>query len=79
MRDRVLAIRRVTSTSKGGRVTLYGPQWLYAYRKDYRQPDKADEIKRVRDDEANRLARVADAFITARIKACQGVETRSLT
>ncbi len=45
------------STSRGGRGILRGPKHLYAYRKDYRQPDKAAEVVRLSQDELDDLAR----------------------
>jgi hypothetical protein len=40
------------------KVVMAGPRYMYAYRKDYRQPDKADELTRTPGQEKDAL--VAD-------------------
>ena len=65
---------RVTSTSKGVRVALTGPKYLFAYRKDYQQADKAAEITATTDAEAQALSEKLDASMTRRLAAVQTAE-----
>lgn len=52
-------IRDVRSDSKGARIRLHGPTHLFAFRKDFGQPDKAKELGTIsRKDE-----RVLTAFM----------------
>jgi hypothetical protein len=59
MRDRVLsrANQDVRETSKGVRIHIHGPLYLYAYRKDYKQPDKAAELVAVSNRDRELMAR----------------------
>lgn len=63
MKHQVMRARELQTTSRGGKVILYGPTYLYAYRKDYSQPDKAAEIAAVSEADARALAAVIDKFI----------------
>lgn len=58
MRDQVRRMARVTSTPKGVRVTMTGPRYLYMYRKDLNQPDKAKELTATTADEEQELSRI---------------------
>lgn len=44
----------------GVRVVMKGPKYLYMYRKDYRQPDKAAEVRAVTADEVQELSRLLE-------------------
>lgn len=59
-----------TSGTRGGaaRIVLRGPRYLYAYRKDLKQPDKAAELKAVSYRDARDLARVLDERLTAELE-----------
>lgn len=58
MKREVLGRRVITGTSKTARVKLKGPKYLFQYRKDLRQPDKAAELTTVTRGEEAVLARV---------------------
>lgn len=49
MRDKVLSQTNqdIRNTAKGVKIVLHGPLHLYAFRKDYDQPDKAAELTAV--------------------------------
>lgn len=63
MKHAVMRARELSATSKGGKVVLYGPTHLYAFRKDYKQPDKAAEISAISEADARELAAVIDRYI----------------
>ena len=60
MKRQVLRRAGITSTSKGVRVALRGPRYLYQYRRDYRQPDKAAELTATAAAEEESLSRILD-------------------
>lgn len=61
----VLRTLDVRSDQKGARVVLHGPRYLYAYRKDYKQADKAYELSTISRGDAEAIARVLDQNIEA--------------
>jgi len=65
MKRKVMRVRdvRVLQSGKAAKVVLWGPAHLYAYRKDYGQPDKAEELRRISARDAQELARVMDETI----------------
>ena len=76
MQRDVTRMARITSTARGARVAMSGPRYLYAYRKDYNQPDKAAEIIAVTAQEANHLAEEMDRLMTERLN--KNAETRTV-
>jgi len=66
---------RVSSTSRSVSVRMTGPRYLYMYRKDYRQPDKAAELIATSADEREFLARLLDRRITRRMNDITAAET----
>jgi len=64
---RVRDIRTVGDNSRrrgAAKVVLHGPSYLYAYRKDANQPNKARELQAVSRGDARRIARVMDEVLT---------------
>lgn len=53
----------VRSDSKGARIVIHGPRYLFAYRKNIRQPDKAEELRRVSEADAAAVARVINQVV----------------
>ena len=76
MKRQVTRMARITSTSKGARVAMTGPRYLYMYRKDLNQPDKAAELTFVTNEEINKLAQILDRRMTTRIAGVKTFETR---
>lgn len=62
----------VRASSSGARVVLHGPQYLYQYRKDLSQPDKARELTAISPRDAGQLAYRLDAFIQEGIDRADG-------
>lgn len=60
-------IRDVRSDSKGARIVLHGPRYLWAYRKDLNQPDKAAELQAISQRDAEAIAAVMDRFLSAEL------------
>lgn len=59
----VMRVRDVKATGEGARggqarITLHGPRYLYQYRKDLTQPDKAAELAAVSPADADHLNKV---------------------
>ena len=79
MKRQATRMAKITSTSKGARVTMSGPRYLYMYRKDYKQPDKAAELTFITNEEVNLLAQILDKKITARLNSIKTFETRRST
>lgn len=73
----VTRMARISSTSKGVRVNMTGPRYLYQYRKDFNQPDKAAELTAVTETETETMAKLLDRRITRRLNANQTQRTRS--
>ena len=63
LKKEVMRIQDIRPTSKGVTVVLHGPTYLYAYRKDLNQPDKAAELSAVSKREEQLLARELDRAI----------------
>jgi len=61
----VLGHQDIAATAIKSTVRMFGPTYLYAYRKDYKQPDKAAEITAVAADEIAQLEETADRVYTA--------------
>lgn len=70
LKRQVIRIRdvRVTGDSSkrqgAARVVLRGPRYLYAYRKDLKQPDKAAELQAISSADASLIAARMDKVIT---------------
>ena len=54
---------RTTGTSRRVSVRMRGPRYLYQYRKDYRQPDKAAELTTTDDRDIAILERIITDFL----------------
>jgi len=67
---------KLSSTSKGARVGLTGPRYLYAYRKDFAQPDKAKELTAITPGEVRELAQLLDTLVTTRLNTNRETRTR---
>lgn len=67
MRDEVLRKdnQDVRDTSTGVKIHIHGPQHLYAYRKDYDQPDKAAELIAVSERDRELLSRFMQKHLTS--------------
>lgn len=61
---RLEASARIRSSSKGSKVTMLGPKHFYQYRKDLGQPDKAAEVRKISQADADFLTAAADEYIT---------------
>ena len=77
LKRQVLRMARVTATSKRARVVLSGPRYLYAYRKDYSQPDKAAELTATTKTEADQMARDVDSELQNQLALMRTTETRT--
>jgi len=69
---------RPTATAKGARGRMKGPHYLYAYRKNFKQPDKADEMTRTTRHEVLTLARSLDRGTTHRLNNVKTKETKTI-
>lgn len=58
------SMARISESSKGVDVRMTGPRHFYAFRKDYRQADKAAEVTRVSTDEIDQMNRIVDDTLT---------------
>lgn len=65
-------IRDVRANAKGARVVIHGPKYLYAYRKDFKQPDKARELQAVSERDARALAEVLDRSLERSLGRARG-------
>lgn len=75
MRAQAMHIRDVRPTGGSGtgsvgrvKIVLHGPRYLWAYRKDYGQPDKAAELRAISDRDADMLAKKMNEFATAAVR-----------
>lgn len=50
------------------RLRLHGPRYLYQYRKDFQQPDKAAELTRLTPDELEAMRARVDAGLTEAVR-----------
>ena len=75
LKRQVLQRATVSGTAKSARVRIRGPKHLYAYRKDYRQPDKAAELTATNAADRRELARKVLEFATARLERIKTHET----
>lgn len=71
----VTRIGRVSSTSKGVTVAMTGPRYLYAYRKDLQQPDKAAEMTATTPDERAKMDKLLDIAVTRDLNAVRTIQT----
>lgn|GEM_PF-1590198 len=78
LRTAVMRQQDVRSKGRTVRVVLHGPRYLYQYRKDLRQPDKAAELTIIVQDEAMELARRLDRRVTKRLQECRTAEVREM-
>ena len=76
MRRMLLRRIAISGTAKKATGRLTGPRYLYQYRKDYNQPDKADEITRTNQPEVQIFARRLDKKITKRVNAIKTTQTK---
>lgn len=68
MKRMVLRQSVVSGTRYRARVRIKGPRYLYQYRKDFRQPDKAGELTTVTGDENRDMARVMHRVAVRRLR-----------
>lgn len=65
-------VRISVTASRGGmgraRGVMTGPKYLYQYRKDYGQPDKAAELTMVTASEVEAMARALDHSVTVKLR-----------
>ena len=71
----VMRMARISYTAKGVRVTMRGPKYLYQYRKDYKQPDKAKEITATTNGELRDIARSLHWKLRSRLSETVSTET----
>lgn len=69
MKQQVTSRITITSTKRGKTVrgALQGPRYLFAFRKDFGQADKAAELTAVTQPEVLTMARRLDKFMTNRL------------
>lgn len=75
---RMREVRVVGDNSKrrgAVRIVLRGPRYLFAYRKDLKQPDKAAELRVVSFNDARLIAKRMDAVLTAELGKTTGRES----
>lgn len=68
---------RVVGSSKGVKVHMQGPRYLWAYRKDRKASDKAAEIVAIVQREVDSLAGVMGGRLERELTAVRTPETRS--
>ena len=74
LRDMVERMARVSSTGKSVSVRMTGPRYLYPYRKDYDQPDKAAELTATNQEERDFMDRLLERRVTRRLNAVHTTE-----
>lgn len=74
MKQKVSAAPRVTSTAKYAKVALRGPRYLYMYRRDYNQPDKAAELTRTIQREQAELRDILERRVKQRFEGLRIVK-----
>ena len=74
MEREVKRMIRVKPTQNGAQGDLFGPKYLWAYRKDYKQPDKAAELVRVIHSEEKQLADLINAIMTEKLNGLKDTE-----
>jgi len=67
MKRQVLGHEDIKATGKGARASLRGPRWLYAYRRNLKQPDKATELTVFLADEEQAIGQEIDRVMTKRL------------
>lgn len=67
LKRHVKRVEDVRANSKGARVVLHGPRYLYQYRKDLNAPDKAFELQQISKADAAALAAWMDQDIQKKI------------
>ena len=79
-----MVTRMVRITSKStpfgseATIALMGPKQLFAYRKDYKQPDKADELTTVTSEEQNEMSRRLVDKVKGRLAALRDTEHKRI-
>jgi len=68
LKRQVARIEDVRADSMGARVILHGPKYLWQYRKDLNQPEKAAELAAVSEADSRVIAEVMDRFIAGELK-----------
>ena len=73
MRRAVMRIRDVRTVADNdkrrgaAKIVLHGPRYLYAYRKDLGQPDKAAELQAISKRDERSIARVVDEVLQEKL------------
>jgi len=74
----VTRMAKVSSTSKGVKVVLSGPRYLYMYRKGGERVDKAAELTATTQGEAKMMANLLESRMVKRLNAQTEVKTVSI-
>jgi len=64
MRRMITQNASIKANSKRVNVVMKGPKYFFAFRKDFLQPDKADEVTRFSEADEKRVFQVIDRFMT---------------
>ena len=79
MKAMLTRMARISSTAKGAKVAMTGPRYLYAFRKDLAQPDKAAEVTATNTEEATLFAQLLDRRLTRRLNGVTTTQTTRST
>jgi len=79
MKAMLTRMARISATSKGAKVAMTGPRYLYAFRKDLAQPDKAAEVTATTKAEATAFAQLLDQRLTRRLNGVTTTQTTRST
>ena len=69
MQRSIMRIMDIKGTLKSGKIALHGPKYLYMYRKDIREINKAKELSTISEKDANLCAKQLDASLMQQVKA----------
>jgi len=69
---------KITANSKGVRVAMYGPTYLYQQKKANSRVDKAAEVTAIASDEEQTMTAQLDQHTTAELNALRTTETRQV-
>lgn len=78
MRAEVLRKVKAAPTRYGAKAVMNGPKYLYQYRKDLKQPDKAAELTATSEDERRILGKLLTDGVSKRLNAVRVRETRRI-
>lgn len=75
MMKRVTERVDISATARAARAALHGPRYLYAYRKNAKQPDKTAEILAMTHAEEAELGKIIDQSLTDSMNGIKKTET----